>query len=359
MLPVLLVVLSSLAPLEGEPPADEPAPTETAAASDEAEPEPASEPASEPDVETEPAPYVETEPALEPDPALEAAPAPEAAPAYEYAATPTTETADGVALPDIRFRVAIDVPILVGFSGVFFVTEGFKRQIAPQTCRWCTPGPTGRGVRDALVWKKPETAALTSDILAYAAIPAVALTLTLVGVGTEGQWRRIHEDLLIALEAVAVTGALTNVIKFSTGRLRPYAYYEPVGFDEDPDHNLSFPSGHTSLAFTMATSFATVATMRRRKLAPVFWGLGVPMAGLVGYLRMAGDRHWLGDVLAGAGLGTLVGVGLPWLLHHPRTGVIPRASSRDASRASSRDASRASSLMIMPTSNGVVVAGRW
>ncbi|MCA9681548.1 MAG: phosphatase PAP2 family protein [Myxococcales bacterium] len=278
-------------------------------------------------------------------------PAPEPEPAPEYAAAPTAAPAERATLPDIRFRVAIDVPILVGFSSVFFVTEGFKRKIAPQTCRWCIPGPAGRGVRDALVWKDPEAAALTSDIVAYAGIPAVALTLTLVGVGTEGQWRRIHEDLLVALEAVAVSGALTNVIKFSTARLRPYAYYEPVTFDEDPDHNLSFPSGHTSLAFAMATSFATVATMRRRKLAPVFWGLGVPMAGLVGYLRMAGDRHWLGDVLTGAGLGTLVGVGLPWLLHHPRTGVIPRASRRESSAVSS--------LMIMPTGNGVVVAGRW
>jgi membrane-associated phospholipid phosphatase len=251
--------------------------------------------------------------------------------------------------PDIRFRLEIDLPLTIGFAGVWAVTEGFKSQIAPQECRWCTPGPIARSTRTALVWRDPDAAALTSDILAYAAIPALSLTLTLVAVGRERAWRKVHEDLVVALEAVAVSAALTNAIKMTTARTRPYAEYEPIAFSEDPDQNLSFPSGHTSFAFALASGFATVATLRKRKLAPVFWGLGMPTAAFVGYLRMAGDRHWLGDVLVGAGLGTLVGVGLPWLLHHPRTGVIPRRT---------RHAARTNSLRIVPAPNGLVLVGR-
>jgi membrane-associated phospholipid phosphatase len=313
-------------------------------------------------VETEPASNVSV--AIEPIP-IEAAPLPRkfSAPEPEIESEPKPEPEPTSTIdldpppsgqPDLRFRLEVDLPLTLGFTGVWAVTEGFKPRIAPQECHWCTPSRVGVATRNALVWRNPDTAALTSDVVAYAAIPALTLTLTLVAVGREGEWKKVHEDLLVALEAVAVSAALTNAIKFTTARTRPYAEYEPIAFGEDPDQNLSFPSGHSSFAFAFASSFATVATLRRRKLAPVFWALGMPTAAFVGYLRMAGDRHWLGDVLVGAGLGTLVGVGLPWLLHHPRTGVLARRA-RQEPRPNQQ---RKSALRIVPTPGGVTVVGR-
>jgi membrane-associated phospholipid phosphatase len=286
------------------------------------------------------APPPELEPAQ-----VEAAPLPEPAPSEQPRAP----------LPDIRFRLDIDLPLFVGFAAVWGVTEGFKAQVAPRECRWCTPGPVARASASATVWRNPEAAALTSDIVAYAGIPVTALTLTLIGVARAGEWRKIHEDLLVALEAVALTAALTNGIKMATARARPYAVHapEPIPFAEDPDQNLSFPSGHTSFAFALATSFASVATLRGRKLAPLYWSLGVPAAAFVGYLRMAGDRHWLGDVLLGAGLGTLVGVGMPWLFHHPRTGLIPRKTKTKAKMKQAR------SISVMPAPRGLSIAVRF
>jgi len=259
--------------------------------------------------------------------------------------------------PDIRVRLEIDLPIFVGFVGVFGATEGFKSKIAPASCRWCETGRGELAIRDALVWRKPDAAALSSDLIAYAGLPVFALALTLTSVGREKSWRHLHEDLLVAFEAVAISAALTNTIKFGVGRQRPYATFSPtpISFTDDPDQNLGFPSGHTSFAFSLATSFATVATLRERKLAPVLWGVGVPVAGFVGYLRMAGDRHWFGDVLAGAGLGTLIGVGVPWLLHHPRTGIIPRAQAR--ARGRGRDHA-GFELQVLPAPGGVSVSGR-
>lgn len=310
-----------------------------------APPEPTPEPAD--NVAFEIAP-VEIEAAPAPEPTPTPAPEPELAPAPEP--TPAPEPAR--TLPDIRFRLEIDLPVLVGFAGVWAVTEGFKAQVAPRECRWCAPGPIARSTRSALVWRNPEAAALTSDVVAYGVIPAMALTLTLVGVGREGSWRRIHEDLIVALEAVAVTAALTNGVKMSTARPRPYAEYagEPIAFADDPDQNMSFPSGHTSFAFALATGFATVATLRERKLAPLYWALGVPSAAFVGYLRMAGDRHWLGDVLFGASMGTLIGVGMPWLLHHPRRGLLPRRT---------RDMKSTYSLTLSPAPRGLALSGRF
>ena len=287
------------------------------------------------------------EPRVEmPEPVLEPAPEP------LLATPPEVERPAAIPQPDLRFRLAIDLPITLGFAGIWAVSEGFKAQTAPRECRWCAPGPVARATRSALVWRDTEAAALTSDILAYGVVPALSLTLTLIGVGREGEWKKLHEDLLIGLEAVAISAALINVIKQTSARRRPYAEYaaEPIPFADDPDQNLSFPSGHTNLAFAFATSFATVATLRKRRLAPLYWALGVPMAGFVGYLRMAGDRHWLGDVLVGASVGTLIGVGVPWLLHHPRTGIIPRRA---------RDKARAMSLRASPTQRGVMLSGRF
>lgn len=258
-------------------------------------------------------------------------------------------------LPDLRVRLEIDLPLTLGLASVFFVTEGLKGRIAPARCRWCRPSAGARSIVDGLRWRDPAAAALTSDVVAYGALPALALTVTLVGLGTEGEWRRTHEDFLVALEAVALTAALTNTLKFTTGRQRPYAHRAALAgaapsFAADSDQNLSFISGHTSLAFSLATGFATVASLRKRKLAPVLWALGVPAAAFVGYLRIAGDRHWFGDVLAGAAVGTLAGVGLPWLLHHPRTGVVPRSQRRRAGRRGE--------LRLLPTAGGLVVSGR-
>src|SRR5262249_18375089 len=82
-----------------------------------------------------------------------------------------------------------------------------------------------------------------------------------------------------------------------------------------PDDNLSFYSGHTSLAFSLAVGSGTIASMRGYPLAPVVWATGLPVALLTGYLRIGADRHYLTDVLAGALLGSAVGFVGPFVFH--------------------------------------------
>ncbi len=60
------------------------------------------------------------------------------------------------------------------------------------------------------------------------------------------------------------------------------------------------------------------ASLRGYRGAPYVWALGVPLALLSGYLRIAADRHYTSDVLLGAALGSLFGGLVPWLLHRPR-----------------------------------------
>jgi membrane-associated phospholipid phosphatase len=73
------------------------------------------------------------------------------------------------------------------------------------------------------------------------------------------------------------------------------------------------------MAFALAASSGTVASMRGYRLSPLVWGSGMALAAATAYARIASDDAWLTDTLAGAGLGTAVGVLVPLLLHAPET----------------------------------------
>lgn len=100
--------------------------------------------------------------------------------------------------------------------------------------------------------------------------------------------RTVRDELWTQGEAFALTFGLTEGFKVLVRRRRP-----------DLSDLLSFPSGHTSMAFCAATLIA-------RDAGPA---LGVPAYGvafLTGFSRVESGRHFVSDVLAGAALGTAV-----------------------------------------------------
>jgi undecaprenyl-diphosphatase len=109
--------------------------------------------------------------------------------------------------------------------------------------------------------------------------------------------------LLAALIAFAIGLVAHTQIKRCVRRLRPYELLPKIRVDFTPLERFSFPSGHTTHAFLMATLLAGFFPVL---LAPVvIWAI------LIGISRIYLGVHYLSDVLAGALLGTICGfVGL-------------------------------------------------
>ena len=217
---------------------------------------------------------------------------------------------------DLRVDGAVTAAAFAGWIG----SDLARSRLAPPECRICSPGALDAAARDALVWGHRDRARRVSDVLVLA-LPSVLVAHQLLAARAAGDVREGFVDLVLVAEAVALAGDLNQVVKYAVGRERPFVHFGS-GHDRarrpDPDDNLSFYSSHTSVAFAAACGAAEVSRLRGYRSAPWVWGVGLSAAAAVGYLRIAGDEHYLTDVLAGAALGGAIGVAVPRLLH-PRS----------------------------------------
>lgn len=108
--------------------------------------------------------------------------------------------------------------------------------------------------------------------------------------------RKLSTNLLTSSLLTTLT---TFGIKSFFGRSRPYVTDEKYEFNwfELDDKFLSFPSGHTSLAF----SFSTIMAEEKNNF---FWkSFWFSAATLVGASRIYNNKHWFSDVIMGAVIG--------------------------------------------------------
>jgi membrane-associated phospholipid phosphatase len=87
-----------------------------------------------------------------------------------------------------------------------------------------------------------------------------------------------------------ITSGITHGVKILTDKTRP----------NGGEH--SFPSGHTSFSFTNAT----VLFNEFHQTSPLLAYSGYLFSTTTGAFRIINNKHWLSDVLVGAGIGILV-----------------------------------------------------
>lgn len=140
---------------------------------------------------------------------------------------------------------------------------------------------------------------------AYWAPPSLAAGTLITGfIKKDRQLKRNGYEVVLNIAASAV---VSEGFKRIFQRERPAETYPQDVFAADIKRGRSFPSGHTTMAFAMAT---TVSLQYKK------WYVAVPAytwAAAVGYSRMHRGVHYPSDVLGGAALGVGAGYLSHWL----------------------------------------------
>lgn len=130
--------------------------------------------------------------------------------------------------------------------------------------------------------------------------------IILYGIGYFHHQKELKKKAIFIGEATLVAAFTSTALKYSINRERPFDKY-PGMIDKASDAGSpSFPSGHTSSAFSTATSLS-IAFPKWYVIVPAYaW------ASSVGYSRMHLGVHYPSDVIAGA----IVGSGSAYLTHY-------------------------------------------
>jgi membrane-associated phospholipid phosphatase len=144
----------------------------------------------------------------------------------------------------------------------------------------------------------------TASILSKSAAPlAVVNPLTLIITGFVKKDDLLKREGYRSAAALALNSTLTVGLKYAVNRKRPFVSYPEKLNPKAHVGPFSFPSGHTSTAFSMATSL-TLASKKWYVAVPAYlWASGVA------YSRMYLGVHYPSDLL----VGILIGVGTSFL----------------------------------------------
>jgi membrane-associated phospholipid phosphatase len=143
----------------------------------------------------------------------------------------------------------------------------------------------------------------TFRLITNSAAPlSFGIPVLLCGIGSIKRDSMLVRNSLYIGSSIAVTVIFTTIAKYAINRPRPFETYSDIE-KMTGGGSPSFPSGHTSEVFALATS-VSLSYPKWYVIAPSFmW------AGAVGYSRMDLGVHYPSDVLAGA----ILGSGCAWI----------------------------------------------
>jgi undecaprenyl-diphosphatase len=106
----------------------------------------------------------------------------------------------------------------------------------------------------------------------------------------------LHVMAINAMISITISTGIGKLLKISVTRLRPFIDIPNLNIKKIGIDKYSFPSGHTTGAFSLAVIIALYF--------PIFGFITIPLACLVGISRMYIGVHYPTDVIVGAILGT-------------------------------------------------------
>jgi len=133
---------------------------------------------------------------------------------------------------------------------------------------------------------------------------SIAAPILIFGTGIIEKDQDLKQKGLMIGESFLVTTIVATALKHTINRPRPFETYPDIQ-KLSAGGSSSFPSGHTSDAFSTATSLS-LAFPKWYVIAPSY-----TYAALVGYSRMHLGVHYPSDVLAGA----IIGAGSAFLCY--------------------------------------------
>ena len=233
----------------------------------------------------------------------------------------------GVPPSELEVRLVPDLALTAGMLGVALLLERSKEElrddlscpedqvVEPEICDAAMVNPLdrlfmGRAHPEASAWSDVLLLGLATAPLAFSAVDAGLRTPA----DASSPGARLGRDTLVVAQTYAATYLATNVTKLLVQRLRPFNYDPRFRRARlDGDSRVSFPSGHSSMAFASA---ATLSVLLEQRYPGEPWATGLSVgafavAGTVAVLRVLAERHFPSDVLVGAALGTTLGLLIP------------------------------------------------
>jgi membrane-associated phospholipid phosphatase len=214
----------------------------------------------------------------------------------------------------LHHDVAVDLVATGVLAGGLVTWTAVRPSALRSSCVICDGARGGEvnGVDDffrtALRRRDGAAADVAGDVVTYGVGPAMGLALT---IGAAAADRRADEaplNALLVAEASLAAIAANEAFGALLRRPRPDA---SAGDDSVP----SFPAGSAASIMAITASSATIASLRGYRLAPLVWIVGTTVGLTATYLRIAADKSYFTDNLAGAAIGMSVGALVPLLFH--------------------------------------------
>ena len=205
-----------------------------------------------------------------------------------------------------KVRLAADIPLIVVGVGAGLARELFREKLARKSCP-CDSASIN-GLDRWAVGYHNQAASVAADVTVY----GVLIALPFIDLFDLGFGRALGEDVVVYVEALAVSTAIQNATNFIVARPRPRSYQNDPAFVNSGEGYLSFYAGHVS---TVSAGLAVAAiTLRKRYGEQVWaWIVGALITSSVAVERVASGHHFPTDVAVAAVAGTAVGFAVPWL----------------------------------------------